>query len=108
MLTDHIAFLKGVLAWQIEKWSFTHLSSIIMLQGLLWWLSGKEPACQYRRQGFDPWVQKIPWRRKWQPILVFLSGKCHGQRNLAGYNPWGSKRVERNLLNSNIMFQASC
>ena len=108
MLTDHIAFSKGVLAWQIEKWSFTHLSSIIMFQRLLWWLSGKEPACQYRRQGFDPWVQKIPWRRKWQPILVFLPGKCHGQRNLARYSPWGSKRVEHNLLNNNNMFQASC
>ena len=28
-------------------------------------LSGKEPACQYRRHqrlGFDPWVGEIPWR----------------------------------------------
>ena len=34
--------------------------------------------------GFNPWVRKIPWRRKWQPTPVFLSGKCHGQRSLAG------------------------
>jgi len=34
---------------------------------------------------FDPWVGKIPWRRKWQPTPVFLSGKFHGQRNLADY-----------------------
>ena len=36
-------------------------------------LSGKEPACQCRRskrQGFNPWVGKIPWRRKWQPTPV--------------------------------------
>ena len=33
---------------------------------------------------FSPWVGKIPWRRKWQPIPVFLSGKPHGQRSLAG------------------------
>ena len=32
--------------------------------GLSRWLSGKESACQCRRQGFDPWVRKIPWRRK--------------------------------------------
>ena len=41
----------------------------------------KELACQCRRCkrcGFDPWVGKIPWRRKWQPILVFLPGKSHG------------------------------
>ena len=36
--------------------------------------------------GFDPWVGKIPWRRKWQPAPVFLPGKSHGQRSLAGYS----------------------
>ena len=53
--------------------------------GLPWWLSGKESACQCRRHGFDPWVGKMPWRRKWQPIPVFLSAKVCGQRNLVGY-----------------------
>ena len=45
--------------------------------------SGKELACQYRihkRCGFDSWVGKIPWSRKWQPTPVFLSVKFHGQR----------------------------
>ena len=40
--------------------------------------SGEEPACQCRRHkrcGFHPWVEKIPWRRKWQPTPVFFSGK---------------------------------
>ena len=46
---------------------------------LPWWLSGKESACQRRRLGFDPWVGKRPWRRKWQPTLVFLPGKFHRQ-----------------------------
>ena len=49
--------------------------------GLPWWLSGKEPAC--RRRGFDPWVMKIPWRRKWQLTPGFLPGKSCGQRSLA-------------------------
>ena len=44
-----------------------------------------------RRCSFDPWVRKIPWRRKWQPTLVFLPGKSHRQRNLAGYSSWGYK-----------------
>ena len=48
------------------------------------WLSGEESACQRRRQGFDPCVWKIPWRRKWQPTLTFLPGEFHEQRNLAG------------------------
>ena len=32
-----------------------------------------------KRLGFDPWVWKIPWRRKWQPIPVFFPGESHGQ-----------------------------
>ena len=49
------------------------------------WLSGKESAGQgrrSRRRGPHPWVGKIPWSRKWQPTLVFLPGKSHGQRSL--------------------------
>jgi len=41
--------------------------------------------------GCDPWVKKIPWTRKWQPTAVFLPGKFHGQRSLAGYSSWGCK-----------------
>ena len=55
------------------------------------WLSGEEPA--YRRLRFDPWVRKIPWRRKWQPTPVFLPGESHGQRSLAVYSPWGCKET---------------
>ena len=59
--------------------------------GLSKWYSGKESACQCRRHkkcGFDLWVEKIPWSRKWQPTPVFLPGKCHGKRSLLGYSPW--------------------
>ena len=41
--------------------------------------------------GFDPWVGKFPWRRKWQPTPVFLLGEFHGQRSLVGYSPLGLK-----------------
>ena len=60
-------------------------------------LSGKEFTCQYRRHrrcGFDPWVGKIPCSRKWQPIPVFLPGKFHRQRSLAGSSPWGQKKSD--------------
>ena len=40
--------------------------------------------------------QEDPWRRKWQFIPVFLPGKSHGQRSLAGYSPWGARRVRYN------------
>ena len=50
--------------------------------------SGKEPPFQCKRLkrcGFDLWVRKIPWRRKWQPTPAFLPGESHGHRSLAGY-----------------------
>ena len=65
-------------------------------EGLPRWHSGKESACQCRRPKkcrFDPWVRKIPWRRKWKPTPVFLPGKFHGQRSLVGYSPWGCKEL---------------
>ena len=48
---------------------------ILKLYGLPRWLSGKESTCQCRRCRFNPWVRKIPWRRKWQPTPVFFLGK---------------------------------
>ena len=36
--------------------------------GLPRWLSGKESSCQRRRHRFDPWVRKIPRRKKWHPF----------------------------------------
>ena len=61
---------------------------------LLWWLSGKEAVCQCMRCQFDLWVEKIPWGRKWQLTPVFLPGESHGQKSLAGYNLWGSKKSD--------------
>ena len=49
---------------------------------------------RHKRLGFDPWVGKIPWRRKWQPIPVFLPGKSHGQKSLAGNSPWALKHLD--------------
>ena len=46
------------------------------------------------RPGFDPWVGKIPWRREWQLIQVFVPGEFHGQRSPASYSPWGRKESD--------------
>ena len=59
--------------------------------------SGKEPTCQcrrHKRHRLNPWVGKIPCRKKWQPNPLFLSGKSHGQRNLAGCSPWGCRESD--------------
>ena len=52
--------------------------------------SWKRRSRRHRRCRFNPWVTKIPWSRKWQPIPVFLPGESHGKRNLAGYSPKGT------------------
>ena len=64
---------------------------------LKWQFSDKESACRCRRRRrckFDPWIRKIPWRRKWQPSLVFLPGGSPGQRSLAGYSQCGRKESD--------------
>ena len=55
---------------------------------------GAELTCQCKRCGFNPWVRKIPWNRKWQPTPVFLTEKFHGQRNMAGYSPWDCEELD--------------
>ena len=47
-----------------------------------------------KHPGFDPWVRKILWKRKRQPTPVFLPGKSHGQRSLAGHSPLGHKELD--------------
>ena len=68
--------------------------------GLPRWHSGKESTCQCRRRKkymFDPWVGTISWSRKWQPTPVLLPGKSHGQRSLAGCNPWDHKELDMSV-----------
>ena len=65
---------------------------------------------QCGRPGFDPWIGKIPWRRKWEPTPVFLSEKSHGWRSLVSYSPWGCKEpdtTERLLFLSFSFFQGA-
>ena len=55
------------------------------------------PQCNYivclecGRPRFNPWLRKIPWRRKWQPTPGLLPGESHGGRSVVGYSPWGRK-----------------
>ena len=58
---------------------------------------------------FNPWSGKISWRRKWQPIPLFLPGKSHGQKDLAGYSPLGNKESHMteclSLYTGNLILQ---
>ena len=82
------------------KWTQVPLLLISLKMALLccwrlpWWLRQESVCLQCGRPGFDPWVGKIFWRRKWQPTPVLLPGKSHGQRSLVGYSPWSRKESD--------------
>ena len=86
------AAVQGVAKSQtwLSDWTELNWTDIYIWKCVSRWLSGKELTCQCtsrKRCRFDPWVRKIPLRRKWQPTPVFLPGKSHEQRSLFGYSP---------------------
>ena len=99
--------LKSVIISSFKHFHNISIYSVIIIPGgsrLPRRLSGKEFTCQCisdRRHRFNPWVGKIPWRRNWQPPLVFLPEKSHGQRSLAKYSPWGHKELDMTEANEN-------
>ena len=54
----------------------------------------KKSTCQYRRCGFNLCVKKVPRRRKWQPIPVFLPGKSMDRK---AWQATGSQRAGHDL-----------
>ena len=110
--------LLGSLSWnkKVTRVWLSHFPSLggkVLMIHFEWvthayprWFSDKEAACQCRRPRFNPWVEKIPWRRKWQPTPVFLPGKSHGQRSLAGYSPWDHKELYTTVAPEHIHTQA--
>ena len=73
------------------------LARLPLSRYLAWGFPGGSDGSVYLqcgRPGFDPWVGKIPWRRKWQPTPVLLPGKFLGRRSLVGYSPWGHRELD--------------
>ena len=81
-----------------DEWSNRKfLNTSRFIKGLPSWLSSKESTCQWRKHkrcGFNAWVRRIPWSRKWQPVPVFMPGKFHGQSGLVDYSPWSHKEQD--------------
>ena len=76
-LLGRLAVLKTI---PMSAWA----SQVVQRQGI----------CQCKRRRFDPWLGKILWSRKWQPTLLFLPGKFHGQMNLVVSSPWDCKELD--------------
>ena len=77
---DREAWWAAVSPWGHDEWNMTEPTDTGFPRGS----DSEESAGQCRRCRFDPWVGKIPWRRKWLPTPVFLPGESHGQRSPAG------------------------
>ena len=74
-LEEEMATYSSILAWEI---SWTEEPSGLQ-------------SIESQRSNLAAVIGKIPWSRKWQPTPVFLPGKSHGQRSLAGYSPLSYK-----------------
>ena len=61
VFNKHCSFFDGYHLWAtFGNATKGNRCVCVYMYGLLWWLSGKETACQYRRHRFDPWVGKMP------------------------------------------------
>ena len=61
------------------------------------------PQCRSRRKHrFDPWVETIPWRRKWQPTLIFLPGESLVQGSLAGFSSQACKESDTTEVSMHV------
>ena len=101
-------------AWLfVTPWTAAHQAALSMGlsqqeywsgKGLPWWFRWQSVCLQYGRHGFDPWVGKIPWRRKWQLTPVFLPGKIPWMEEPVRLQPMGSQRVGHDWTTSLLRF----
>ena len=92
-IAHQFASVHGILQARILEWISMPSSRGSSLPRNQTWVSyvtsganGKEPTWQCRRCKRHSWVGKIPWKRGWLHIPVFLPGESHGQRRLEGVN----------------------
>ena len=86
-------------AWRFYILDYSYLWASLVIQ-----MVKSSPAMQETR--FNPWVEKIPWRRKWLSTPVFLPGEFHGQKSLEG-----SQRVGHDwsdLARTHLIFLLWC
>ena len=98
-----LKLLKSILV-MIETNQDWRVLSIRYYEGFPGGASGEEPICRRnKRCGFSPHVRKMPWRRTWQPTLVFLSGESYEERTLVGYSPWDHTKSWIMILTVTVM-----
>ena len=81
--------LRWIYAMKYSAIQMNAFESVLMsCQGIPGGASGKELTCQcriHKRYLLDPWVGKIPWRRKGPLTPVFFPGRSYGLWSLVDY-----------------------
>ena len=96
----HHILLQGIFLIQGSNPMSPALAGVFFTTSTTWeaLLVGKKNLWENCRRckswQFDPWAEKLPWGSKGQPTPIFVPGKFHGQRSLAGYSPWGGKELD--------------
>ena len=89
---------KAELIWSTEVQNHPCFPTLFIATSMTWIFPGGPDGIKSLPAMRETWVwslgQKIPCRRKWQPTLVLLPGKSHGQRSLVCYSPWGLKESD--------------
>ena len=83
-----------VLTSYFTDFIFHHHFSNTMASKSGFWLRWESICPQCGRPRLNPWIGKIPWKRKWQPAPVLLPRKLHGWKSLLGYSPWGREESD--------------
>ena len=87
---------------------------ILQLMGFPCGSADKGSTCNVGDLGFDPWVGKIPWRRKRLPRSVFWPGEFHGLQSMESQrvgHHWATFTFALWLMNKaavNIYVQVLC
>ena len=75
---SRVSNIRRRILYHCATWKPKQTKTIPNFLGFPGGTSGQEPACQcrrHKRHRFHPWDRKIPWKRAWQPTLVFLPGE---------------------------------
>ena len=88
--------LEGLIKWfrYFKVWADFEKCNVLLTKPHYDHHHHQQSHLQCRRPKSNPWVRKMPWRRKWQPTPAFLPGKCYGQRILLGYSPRGGRESD--------------
>ena len=92
LFKTNVCEMLGIMAGTCTHyiWTSSDHWAFLMAQ----WAKNHLQCWRYRSRGFSLWAGKIPWRRKWQPTPVFLTGESHGQGRLVGYTPKDRKESD--------------